>query len=46
VKGRFGAGDQERPEATLVFFDLGGAQDRLAIIPVQSGQRERCRRRS
>jgi DNA polymerase-1 len=31
--------DQERPDATLVFFDLGGAQDRLALLPEYKAQR-------
>ena len=31
---------QERPEATLVFFDLGGAMDRLALHPEYKAQRE------
>ena len=33
VKGLWKLADQEKPEATLVFFDLGGAQDRLALHP-------------
>jgi len=32
--------DQEKPDATLVFFDLGGAQDRLALHPEYKAQRE------
>jgi len=32
--------DQEKPEATLVFFDLGGAQDRLALHPEYKAHRE------
>lgn len=32
--------DQEKPAATLVFFDLGGAQDRLALHPEYKAQRE------
>lgn len=32
--------DQERPEACVVFFDLGGAQDRLALLPEYKAQRE------
>jgi DNA polymerase-1 len=32
--------DQERPEACVVFFDLGGAQDRLALLPDYKAQRE------
>jgi len=31
--------DQEHPAATLVFFDLGGAQDRLALHPAYKAQR-------
>jgi DNA polymerase-1 len=31
--------DQERPEACVVFFDLGGAQDRLALLPEYKAQR-------
>jgi DNA polymerase-1 len=40
VKGLWKLADQERPEATLVFFDLGGAQDRLALHPEYKAQRE------
>ena len=32
--------DQEKPHAVLVFFDLGGAQDRLALHPEYKAQRE------
>src|SRR5471030_49196 len=32
--------DQEKPTATLVFFDLGGSQDRLALHPEYKAQRE------
>ncbi|MDF9834158.1 DNA polymerase-1 [Ereboglobus sp. PH5-5] len=32
--------DQERPGGTLVFFDLGGSQDRLALHPEYKAQRE------
>ena len=32
--------DQEKPDATLVFFDLGGAQDRLALHPEYKAQRK------
>jgi DNA polymerase-1 len=32
--------DQEKPDGTLVFFDLGGAQDRLALHPEYKAQRE------
>jgi DNA polymerase-1 len=31
--------DQEKPDGTLVFFDLGGAQDRLALHPEYKAQR-------
>ena len=31
--------DQEKPATTLVFFDLGGAQDRLALHPEYKAQR-------
>ena len=33
VKSIWKLADQEKPEGTLVFFDLGGAQDRLAFHP-------------
>jgi len=39
VKGLWKLADQEKPEATLVFFDLGGAQDRLALHPEYKAQR-------
>jgi DNA polymerase-1 len=39
VKGLWKLADQEKPEATLVFFDLGGAQDRLALHPGYKAQR-------
>jgi DNA polymerase-1 len=39
VKSLWKLGDQERPEATLVFFDLGGSQDRLALHPEYKAQR-------
>ncbi|MFT3781668.1 MAG: 5'-3' exonuclease H3TH domain-containing protein [Nibricoccus sp.] len=32
--------DQEKPEATLVFFDLGGPQDRLALHPEYKAHRK------
>jgi DNA polymerase I len=32
--------DQEKPDATVVFFDLGGAQDRLALLPEYKAQRK------
>jgi len=31
--------DQERPQACVVFFDLGGAQDRLALLPEYKAHR-------
>lgn len=31
--------DDERPAGTLVFFDLGGSQDRLALLPDYKAQR-------
>jgi DNA polymerase-1 len=32
--------DQMSPDAMLVFFDLGGAQDRLALLPEYKAQRK------
>ena len=32
--------DQEKPDATLCFFDLGGAQDRLALHPEYKATRK------
>ena len=32
--------DDARPDATLCFFDLGGAQDRLALLPEYKAQRK------
>ncbi len=40
VRSLWKLADQERPAATLVFFDLGGAQDRLALLPEYKAQRE------
>lgn len=40
VKSLWKLADQERPEATLVFFDLGGSQDRLALHPEYKAQRK------
>jgi 5'-3' exonuclease len=40
VKALWRLADQEKPAATLVFFDLGGAQDRLALLPEYKAQRE------
>ncbi len=31
--------DQEKPDHTVVFFDLGGSQDRLALHPAYKAQR-------
>jgi DNA polymerase I len=39
VKSLWKLSDQEKPEATLVFFDLGGAQDRLALHPEYKAHR-------
>lgn len=40
VKSLWRLTDDERPLATLVFFDLGGSQDRLAIHPEYKAQRQ------
>ncbi len=40
VKSLWKLADQERPDATLVFFDLGGSQDRLVLHPEYKAQRE------
>jgi DNA polymerase-1 len=40
VKSLWRLADQEKPAATLVFFDLGGAQDRLVLLPEYKAQRE------
>jgi len=40
VKSIWKLEDQERPEGTLVFFDLGGSQDRLALHPEYKAHRE------
>ena len=40
VKSLWKLEDQEKPAGTLVFFDLGGAQDRLALLPEYKAQRE------
>ncbi len=32
--------DEEKPDATLVFFDLGGSQDRLALHPEYKAHRK------
>ncbi|WP_404422509.1 5'-3' exonuclease H3TH domain-containing protein [Nibricoccus sp. IMCC34717] len=39
VKSLWRLMDEQRPEATLVFFDLGGAQDRLAVHPEYKANR-------
>jgi len=39
VKSLWRLADQEKPDATLVFFDLGGAQDRLALHPEYKAHR-------
>lgn len=39
VKGLWRLQDQEKPDAMLVFFDLGGAQDRLALLPEYKANR-------
>ena len=40
VKSLWKLQDQEQPAGTLVFFDLGGSQDRLALHPEYKAQRE------
>jgi DNA polymerase-1 len=40
VKSLWKLQDQEKPAGTIVFFDLGGSQDRLAIHPEYKAQRE------
>jgi DNA polymerase-1 len=40
VKALWRLADQERPDRSLVFFDLGGAQDRLALLPEYKAQRK------
>ena len=40
VKSIWRLQDQEKPDGTLVFFDLGGAQDRLALHPEYKAQRK------
>lgn len=40
VKSLWRLTDQERPDRTLVFFDLGGPQDRLALLPEYKAQRK------
>jgi len=40
VKSIWRLSDQEKPDGVVVFFDLGGAQDRLALLPEYKAQRE------
>jgi DNA polymerase I len=40
VKSLWRLADDQKPLATLVFFDLGGSQDRLALHPEYKAQRE------
>jgi DNA polymerase-1 len=40
VKSLWRLEDQERPAGAIVFFDLGGAQDRLALHPEYKANRE------
>lgn len=40
VKTMWRLQDQEKPDAMLVFFDLGGSQDRLALHPTYKAQRK------
>jgi DNA polymerase I len=40
VKSLWRLSDQEKPDGTVVYFDLGGAQDRLALLPEYKAQRE------
>src|ERR1017187_7943577 len=40
VKSLWRLSDQEKPDGVLVFFDLGGAQDRLALLPEYKAQRD------
>jgi DNA polymerase-1 len=40
VKTMWRLQDQERPDGMLVFFDLGGSQDRLALHPEYKAQRK------
>jgi DNA polymerase-1 len=41
VKSLWRLSDQEKPDGVLVFFDLGGAQDKLALLPEYKAQREK-----
>ncbi len=40
VKSLWRLMDQEKPDAAVVFFDLGGAQDRLALHPEYKATRK------
>jgi DNA polymerase-1 len=40
VKTMWRLQDQEKPDAMIVFFDLGGSQDRLALHPEYKAQRK------
>jgi DNA polymerase-1 len=40
VKSLWRLFDQEKPDGTVVFFDLGGAQDRLALHPEYKAHRD------
>jgi DNA polymerase-1 len=40
VKSLWRLSDQEKPDGVLVFFDLGGAADRLVLLPEYKAQRE------
>jgi DNA polymerase-1 len=40
VKSLWRLHDQEKPDGTMVFFDLGGAQDRLVLLPEYKANRE------
>lgn len=40
VKSMWKLDDLEKPDGFLAFFDLGGAQDRLALLPGYKAQRE------
>jgi DNA polymerase-1 len=40
VKTMWRLQDQEKPDAMMVFFDLGGSQDRLALHPEYKAQRK------
>ena len=40
VKSLWRLSDQEKPDGVMVFFDLGGADDRLALLPEYKAHRE------